>query len=608
LKIYEPLSTKAINPRKNKQLGKSFQNNWRFLLLLTAGLLLLAACSGPGTKRLWLKAPGWSRAEVVGGMGIPDPAPMVIDEQGHIYFLFINGESEALQAQVLAFDSQGERLWNYTFNDILKLPDDPRLTWDGRLLHAFWISNGKLFTAALETNGQVFQEPVDISAEIRVDSYSVAGSPQDELVVWFATDRTESDLYWADLSLENQPTLLDEEGVLPSIGYDAQGTLHALWAHYPRGASRTRFLYATYSEGQYQPNNGSVIYETRIPETAVMIGPTIGLDTGTVYLHWIRLFRTGLEAGSTETRVLSFPFSDPAGISEPRSFSIPPEHDLVYEDFPAEDFKAGPRYPLAPEQFGLTVLQDINPNPVQEEELVIAFRAPIEYFYRRSASQIGLVYLQDGAPTSYQLLSFTQAASADPLIISDSEGHLYVSWLESGDISRYDVYFAGTSPGMHEAFNSITADDITQLTAATVFGLLTGILLAPIAAVLWLVLPALVIGITSFIRRGEQTLRSPGTIITLTLAVISFQVAKLASLPAIRDYVPFSAWLPLPTLLKVPLQILVPLAIMITGLIVAWHFTYRQKSDSPLYFIMLFVGVDTLLTMAVYGVLFYGAF
>ena len=129
------------------------KQKWGFLLLV--GLLFLTACQGESIERLWLKSPGWSRAQVVGGMGIPDPAPVVIDGNGNSYFLFINGELEALQAQVVAWSSEAEPLWSHTFSDILKLPDDPQLVWDGSTLYAFWVSNGRLELAHLDADGNV---------------------------------------------------------------------------------------------------------------------------------------------------------------------------------------------------------------------------------------------------------------------------------------------------------------------------------------------------------------------------------------------------------------------------------------------------------------------
>jgi hypothetical protein len=556
-----------------------------------------------------LKTPDWSRAQAVGGMGIPDPAPFVRDEAGNIYFLFINGELEALQAQVVALDKQAEPLWEQTFSEVLKLPDDPQMVWDGEILHAFWISSGALVTTQIDPEGNILQEPVVISGDIRVDSYSAVGNSDGSLAVWFAADRRESGLYLADIKLVEEPLLIDEDGVLPMLRFDKAGSLHALWAHYPRDIPQTEFLYASYANGSYTSGRDSVVYETTIPLTADMVGPTLGLDTDDVYIYWLEIFRTGLEAGFTQTRFISFPHSAPEQITSPQEITIPAEHDLDYEPFPAESIQAGSRYSLASRPSpSLSVLQDISSNQVQEDELVVAFRASINYYWRRTASQIGLVYLQDGLPTSYQLLSFTQQPSTDPTIMTDTDGHLYATWLESGDVSRFDVYFASTADNIQDAFNPVTANDVIDLTAETTFGLLTGVLLAPVAAVLWLVLPMILLALTAIFRRGEQTFGSPGTVVTFVLAIIAFQVAKVASLPAITDYVPFSAWLPLPDVVKAPLQILVPLLIMIAAILVAWHFTYRGKNQSPLYFMILYVAIDTLFTMSIYGVLFYGAF
>jgi hypothetical protein len=584
------------------------KNRWG-LLFLIAGSLLLAACRGASSERLWLKAPDWGRAQLVGGMGIPDPAPLVVDGEGNIYFLFINDEPEMLRAQIVALDEEAELLWEHTFSEVLRLPDDPQLVWDGQMLHAFWVSDGALITTQLDRNGSVLQEPAVISGDLRVDSYRTAGSVTGGLAVWFATDRREPGLYLADVDLVEEPLLIDEEGVLPALSFDESGTLHALWAHYPRDNPQTAFLYAAYPDGSYRPDAASIVYETSIPQSADMVGPTLGLDANKVYVYWIEIFRTGLEAGFTQTRFFSFPYEAPQQITALQEIFIPAEHDLGYEPFPEESIQAGERYSLASRPSpNLTVLQDINTNPVQEEELVVAFRASVDYYWRRTASQIGLVYLQNGLPTSYQLLSFTQQPSTDPVVATDSDGRLYVTWLETGDVSRFDVFFAATAEGIQTAFNPVTTDDVTQLSAATTFGLLTGVLLAPIAAVLWMILPMLVVLLTSIFRRGEPTFRSPGTIITLVPAIAVFQVAKIASLPDITDYVPFSAWLPLPELLKAPLQIIVPLVIMLGAIFAAWHFTYRRKTDSPLYFMILYVAIDTLFTMAVYGVLFYGAF
>ncbi len=80
-------------------------------------------------------------------------------------------------------------------------------------------------------------------------------------------------------------------------------------------------------------------------------------------------------------------------------------------------------------------------------------------------------------------------------------------------------------------------------------------------------------------------------------------------MPTIRDYVPFSAWLPfIPSAFYLPLQAAVPLLITGLALAVAWRYTYGRESPSPFFFLLIYVAVDAALTMAVYGVTFYGAF
>lgn len=576
---------------------------------MVAGLFLLTACRGESAERLWVKAPDWSRAQAIGGMGIPDPAPFVLDEAGNIYFLFIDGDLEALQAQVVAFSAEGERIWAVTFDEILRLPDVPQIVWDGETLHGFWINGGALMATRLDRNGTILQEPAVISGDVRVDSYSAVASNVGDIAVWFAASPRESGLYQADLGLTQEPTLIDEEGVFPSLRFDQAGTLHAVWAHAPNNNPHVKFLYAAYEENANVTGPGSVVLETRVPLTADMVGPTLGLDADEAYIFWVVILRTGLEAGSTETRFISFSQSNPAQPSPAQQFFIPAEHDLVYKPFPDESVLVGDRYLLTERPSpSVGVFQDITTNVVQEGELVVAFRAAVNYYWRRASNQIGLIYLQDGMPTSYQLLSFTQQPSTDPTVISDGDANVYVSWLERGDVSRFNVFLASTSDSLESAFGSITANDVTNLSAATIFGLLTGVLLAPIAAVLFLVLPMIVVGLTAIFRRGEQTLKSPGTFISFILAIAVFQAAKVAALPDLLTYVPFSAWLPLPDILKAPLQIMVPIVIMIVAIFSAWHFTYRRKTDSSLYFMILYVAVDTFFTMAIYGVLFYGAF
>jgi len=43
------------------------------------------------------------------------------------------------------------------------------------------------------------------------------------------------------------------------------------------------------------------------------------------------------------------------------------------------------------------------------------------------------------------------------------------------------------------------------------------------------------------------------------------------------------------------------------ALFLAWYYTFRQSNPSTLYFLLIYIGVDALLTAAIYAVLIYGA-
>ena len=185
---------------------------------------------------------------------------------------------------------------------------------------------------------------------------------------------------------------------------------------------------------------------------------------------------------------------------------------------------------------------------------------------------------------------------------------MYITWLESGADSGYDVYFSSTAPDIREALGRLTWGDAGQLGPEILFGLLGGVVLVPLALA-WIVVPMVVLGVTSVIRRKDERITNLGVIISLALAIAAYWVSKLLLMSTIRDYVPFSAWLPfIPPALNLPLQVGVPLLITGLALGVAWRYTYGSERPSPFFFLLIYAAIDAALTMAVYGVTFYGAF
>jgi hypothetical protein len=229
----------------------------------------------------------------------------------------------------------------------------------------------------------------------------------------------------------------------------------------------------------------------------------------------------------------------------------------------------------------------------------------VQYQMRKEQNQISTLFFERGNPTGYQLVSFTPTSSGYPSIVSDERGQLYLTWLEQARQPGYLVYFASTAPDIQGALNRLTWNDVGQLSAETIFGLLGGVVLIPLV-LMWLVVPLIALGLTSFIRRDEALL-SFGVLISLALALITYWISKLALFPGITDYVPFSAWLPfIPLSLNLPLQAGVPLIITGLALFAAWRYTYNRDRPSTLLFILIYAVVDGILTMAIYGTIFYG--
>ncbi len=93
----------------------------RWQIALAIGLVLflivvLSARSSDSEERLWLKATGWNRAQLIGNTGSGDPAPITLDAQGNIYFFLIHKENDLAYPHVIALDREMETLWDYTYD------------------------------------------------------------------------------------------------------------------------------------------------------------------------------------------------------------------------------------------------------------------------------------------------------------------------------------------------------------------------------------------------------------------------------------------------------------------------------------------------------------
>lgn len=568
--------------------------------------LTLSACAGTA-ERVWLNAPGWNRARLVASTQVVDPVSMALDDEGGIYLFLIGGEREAAYPRVMALNRRAEVIWDRSYEAALKWPDQSQILWDGQALQLFWLSNEGLYNAQLQAaTGDLSGPPVLLSGENRVASYAVAEDPGGSMSIWYAGPQDSPGLYTLPPGdPTGDATLVDSIGMGPNIRYDDAGTLHASWMHYPPEEDHPKFYYAAYEDGLYVPGQETKVLEPFVG-TARVYGPLLGLDGQQVYLLWTVMPRIGPRAGMATTHYLHLPPGQPASASPDRQLSIPYTYHLPYQAALPGGLEAGPRVPLP--YRGTDYISAVAIDRALAPELVIAFHTKLEYLRRKEQGQVSTVFFQGGAPVAYQQISFSPGSSDYPAILSDKAGHLYATWLEGAVSSGYNVYFASTAPDIRDALSRLTLNDIGQLGPEMLFGLLGGVMLAPLALI-WVVAPLVILGLTSLIRRTDDRFTSLGVILSLALALVAYWASKLAFMPGIEDYVPFSAWLPfIPPSLNLTLRLGVPLLVAVLALGIAWRSTYGRDRPSILFFLLMYVMIDGVFTLAVYGPIFYAAF
>ncbi|GMR09595.1 MAG: hypothetical protein BMS9Abin28_0414 [Anaerolineae bacterium] len=539
---------------------------------------------------------------------VPDPVPIALDDEGNIYLFSFNSIGASTYPRLIALDQQASIIWDQTYETVaLNGPRLPKLLWDGEKLRLFWLADGEIYGAIVNGAGNLMG-PDLFAHDVPIMSFDAAVDRSGSTSVWFAGPLEEPGLYMFDPDRYAEGAILvDPDGVRPDIQYDAEGTLHAIWSRQSPGPGPVPIQYGAYPEGRFQPGMNSTVIAPRLTGTTTFTGPTLGLDVEDAYVFWSRTLFSGLEAGRVEAEYVYFPKGDPSSVAQVQTFRVPYAFTLTYED-PDGALEAGPRVALeSSEELDGTHITEIAPNGGYSDELAVALGARLGYPMRKTKPQISAAYFRDGTVKTYQQLNFTPTNSISPSMVSDPAGGLYLTWLEKGDVPGWGVYLSGTSPALRAALSGLDEQDVGLLMVETAFGLTTGALLLPVA-IAWGLPSFIVLALTQSLRKSQDELAGLGGILSLALALLLLWAVKLAILPAIQTYVPFSAWIPvIPIWLHKPLRIGVPALIAGLSILAAWAYLARKSEGSPYRFVAIYAIVDGLLTMAVYGVFIYGA-
>lgn len=570
------------------------------LLLLALLTTVLAACSGGLPEKVWLEAPGWSRGVTVGTTRSGDRVPMAIDSSNQLWLLLLHqGDSDA--AELVGVGESG-RINRQAFPDLIPpTAADPDLTWSEDGLVISWTQSDILFAAVVSQNGQVIRPPEQLSGHRPVEHYSVVPRPSGEITFWFSGDKDHPGIYAATMGSSAGPQSIDTSGINPTVLLDAFGQLHVVWIEMQASEGQAAILH--WNEADQE---ALLLAQPNIKSSDVFEGPFFAMEDGMGYLFYVISIRTGLRAGDVDAMVVSFTLGDPANAGEPRRLTVPGGYALDYEITAEDGLLLGPRAPVPPEGHGTAQLTQFALPGSIGPEVPVGLRARVDFLMNQNQGQIGLLVMDGGQPTGYQLLTFTSGNSIRPNLALDDAGHAYMTWKETSDAEELTVYLAGTRPDWIDSFASITQDDAERMVLQSIFGMASGIILTPMV-LLWLIAPVIIIMVTSFFRGAEEDWKHPLTWGPILLGVIAYWFVKRSMLPAIFEYVPFSAWVPIiPAWLAPVLRMGLPLAGSLLALWIAYRATYGQDRNSPTFFILIFGATDGIISMMLYGGLFLG--
>jgi hypothetical protein len=572
--------------------------------------ILVGGCASQA-ERLWLKAPDWSRAQLIGNTRIGDPIAIAIYSPGRAALLMFEASESGSILRLDALEDDGRTRWTHRYDQIpLSNPAEPELIWDGSAFHMFWRMKGGLYHLAADSEGNLLAPPVLLSGGQVVDTYDVSINPEGQIAALLGSPIELPQVVGIeDIASSSQTTMLDRYGINPMLQFDSQGDLHAAWAHAPTSGSDPVYYYAKYDGGKLTEGKARLIAEPIFAGTSSTEGPYLGLDGENVYVFWSVVYFSGELAGTAASEYVFFPIGRPGSVSPQHTLAVPYEYDLNYVSPASTTVLAGDRVLLgAGFTGGAGYITQLNPNPNLNDELVLTMTTRQGYLMRKVQSQVNAVFLRDGISEAYQQLSFTQGYSSQPVIVSDSQGYLYFAWLEKGSLAGWAVYFASTHPGIVDGYKAITQDDWGRLSADTLFGMVSGTVLVPFALA-WTLPTLLALMVISRLRGQKESLADPGGVIAIAIGVALLWLVKVAILPGIRSYVPFSAWLPfIPEGLSTALIFGVPLLITAFSLIAASRFMSGDEQSPIFKFMIVYIITDGILTMSIYGVLVFAAF
>jgi len=579
--------------------------------LMALVMLALTGCEAPEAERSRKVSPDWSRGVRLGVAYFGEPITLVADEGRGGSHIVWTGQKEGEQnLHYLRLSPQAEVLLERDLETPLSRPRRPQLLLDkdGRL-HLLFLARPpgsemlSLFHALLGDEGQIAAGPARLSAlDQGVELYRAVLNAAGQIAVFWSVEHgADPGIRYVRLDEEGSPTsspnLLVAGGTAFDVQVDAGGTLHLTWFQPWANDQGQEVRYASFTDARIEPVTGVRLTDMPTPRGVIIWGPTLGLDTTNAYVFWSREYRLGLEAGTAETHYTTFLLGAPVPGEKP--LLLPPVSEPVYDEHEGPFGYANLAYLASELRYDSGYLTMPVPVAGQMSELPVLVTMKV-FEPGRAKAQVMVAVFAQGKLLGYQFLAQTTLFSQYPLAVSDAAHDLHTIWSDLAGRGRHIVYFASTSSAVKDRIDRFGPNDVATSGLNMLWGILSGFVVLPLT-LLW-ILPAVIwLAIYTFLGRGEDLTYRPARI-ALAVGVLLYLGSKFVWMPTILDYIPFSAWVPLPLQsISLLLRLLTPAIILALACLAGYARVRRADTRSVFSFMVPFVLVDALLTIAIYG-------
>lgn len=576
------------------------------LFVLLAGGVLISAC-GPTRERQSRPSADWSRGVEISRFAM-GTIGMVTDDSGervHLVWTSDIGEGNLIRYEQLDALASPVLSKELEFPGLLRAP---RLVWAGEdQLHLFWVSrppggkNWTIWHTLLDLEGNIVADTSQVSLpDKNVGSYVVASDHAGgALVAWGSSSVGEVYLVRLspDGSMVAEPKIITSSGESPSIWVADTGGLFLAW--FEDGS----FIFSGASLEDLEPQQPTRVSDLRLGTGDSLYGPMLGVAGDWAYIFWSIIAQSGLEAGSGTSFYIAFPADAPVKSSTSRIWMLPDE-DQPYQpyqgSFQLTQLVPPVTDPSATSEFIL------HPNVMagsQSDELAVAI-AMSQNMRLDEHLQIAVAIFAEGQFRGYSLATKTDEISDDPVLYVDEPHNLHLAWRLGAGGRK--IYYANTNPITISALDRLNSGDlINAILEGSVEGLV-GMALLPVVGFGWILPGLLIMGIYKLVR-DQESIGDWTSRILLVISIMVYQIVKLATLPTISTYTPFSAWLDVPDGLSNALRYAVPVIIFLIAVYVANLVRKRHSQSSALFYVICTL-TDAALTLAIYGVTFLGVY